>query len=434
MTLTLDTLPGSATDGLTDFRPGFIGLRCGNCNADTPIAPKFVCAQCFGPLRARYDYASVREHMTHASVAARPRTLWRYAELLPVDRVPTDGLSVGCSPLVAAPRLAKHLGLRHLWIKDDSRNPTLSFKDRVVAIAAARARDFSFHTVACASTGNLAAAVAAAAARLGLRAVVLVPADLEVAKVMQAVALGAHVIRVDAPYDAVNRLSLELTDELDGWAVLNVNLRPFYAEGSKTIAFEIAEQLGWRAPDVVVAPLASGSMYTKIAQGVDELAQVGLIERRATRFVGGQGAGCGPIAAAFAAGTDEITPVAVPAGIVRSLAIGSPADGRPALALARSTGGSIEGVEDADVIAAVRLLAATEGILTETAGGVTLAALQQAIRRGTVASDDEVVVVISGNGLKTLDVLAELPRQVIAPTFDAFETYWATLEGPGGHS
>ncbi len=434
MNLTLDTVPGSPTDGIADFTPGFIGLRCGHCGADAPTGPNFVCTRCFGPLRAAYDYASVQQQLTRAAVAARPRTMWRYAELLPVDRVPTDGLPVGYSPLVAAPRLAERLGLRQVWIKDDSRNPTLSFKDRVVAIAAARARDFGFHTLACASTGNLAAAVAAAAASLGLRAVVLVPADLEPAKVAQAVALGARVIRVDGPYDAVNRLSLELTDELDGWAVLNVNLRPFYAEGSKTIAFEIAEQLGWRGPDVVVAPLASGSMYTKIAQGFDELAKVGLIERRTTRYVGGQAAGCGPIAAAFAAGTDEVTPVREPTTIVRSLAIGSPADGGPALALARASGGSIEGVEDAEVIAAVRLLAATEGILTETAGGVTLAALQQAIRRGVVEGDDEVVVVISGNGLKTLDVLAELPSEVIAPTFDAFEAHWATLERPDGET
>jgi threonine synthase len=434
MNLTLDTVPGSPADGIADFTPGFTGLRCGHCGADAPTGPNFVCRRCFGPLRAAYDYASVAHNLTRASVAARPRTLWRYAELLPVDRVPTDGLPVGCSPLVAAPRLAERLGLRQVWIKDDSRNPTLSFKDRVVAIAAARARDFGFTTLACASTGNLAAAVAAAAASLGLRAVVLVPADLEPAKVAQAVALGAHVIRVDAPYDAVNRLSLELTDELDGWAVLNVNLRPFYAEGSKSIAFEIAEQLGWRAPDVVVAPLASGSMYTKIAQGFDELAQVGLIERQAKRYVGGQAAGCGPIAAAFAAGGDQVLPVAEPNTIVRSLAIGSPADGGPALALARTTGGSIEGVEDADAVAAVRLLAAAEGILTETAGGVTLAALQQAIRRGVVEFDDEVVVVISGNGLKTLDVLAELPSEVIVPTFDAFEAYWATLEGTDGET
>lgn len=433
MNPTLDLARADApTSATTAFTPGFTGLRCGGCGAEAATGPSFVCPRCFGPLRATYDYASVARTLTRGAIAGRPRTLWRYAELLPIDRIPADGLPVGCSPLVPAPRLAGRLGLGQLWIKDDSRNPTLSFKDRVVAIAATRARDFGFHTLACASTGNLAGAVAGAAASLGLRAVVLVPADLEPAKVAQAVALGAHVIRVDAPYDAVNRLSLELTDELEGWAVVNVNLRPFYAEGSKTIGFEIAEQLGWRAPDVVVAPLASGSMYTRIAQGLDELAQVGLIERAATRYVGGQAAGCGPIAAAFAAGGDDIVPVAEPATIVRSLAIGSPADGGPALELARSTGGSIEGVDDAEVIAAVRLLAETEGILTETAGGVTLAALQRAIGRGTVGAGDEVVVVISGNGLKTLEVLAELPDGVIAPTFDAFEVRWAELQDSGG--
>ncbi|HEX7172311.1 MAG TPA: threonine synthase [Candidatus Limnocylindria bacterium] len=433
MTLSIPpAAPESTSADRGAFVPGFSGLSCRACGAEAKTGPSFVCSRCFGPLRATYDFATVAQHLTHETVARRPRTLWRYAELLPVERVPDDGLPVGCSPLVPAPRLAARLGLRQVWIKDDSRNPTLSFKDRVVAIAAARAREFGFHTLACASTGNLAASVAATAASMGLRAVVLVPADLEPAKVAQAVALGAHVIRVDAPYDAVNRLSLELTDELEGWAVLNVNLRPFYAEGSKTIAFEIAEQLGWRAPAVVVAPLASGSMYTKIAQGFEELSAVGLIERSATRYVGGQAGGCGPIAAAFAAGLDEITPVAEPVTIVRSLAIGSPADGVPALALARSSGGSVEGVSDAGVVAAVRLLAASEGILTETAGGVTLAALQRAIDHGVVGTDDEAVVVISGNGLKTLDVLAELPDQIIAPTFDAFEARWAALQGAGG--
>jgi threonine synthase len=421
-TPTFETPPARGAFG---FTPGFTGLRCGQCGTDAPTGPRFACARCFGPLRATYDYPSVRANLTRASVAERPPSLWRYAELLPIERVPTDGLSPGWSPLTPAPRLAQRLGLERLWIKDDSRNPTLSFKDRVVAVAAQRARDFGFHTLACASTGNLAGAVAGAAASLGLRAVVLVPADLEPAKVAQAVALGAHVIRVDGPYDTVNRLSLELADELDGWAVLNVSLRPFYAEGSKTIAFEIAEQLGWRAPDVVVAPLASGSMYTKIAQGFDELGEVDLIERRPTRYVGGQAAGCGPIAAAFADGTDEVVPVFEPETIVRSLAIGSPADGGPALTLARSTGGCIEGVTDADVVAAVRLLAETQGILTETAGGVTLAALQYAIRRGAVGPRDEVVVVISGNGLKTLDVLAELPTGVIGSSFEDFEAAWA---------
>ena len=258
---------------------------------------------------------------------------------------------------------------------------------------------------------------------------VFVPADLEPAKIAQAVALGATVVRVDGPYDDVNRLCLELTGELDGWAVVNVNLRPFYAEGSKTLAFEIAQQLGWRTPDVVVAPIASGSLYTKIARGFEELVEVGLIEPHPVRFIGGQAAGCGPVAAAFAAGTAQIEPVATPDTIVRSLAIGSPADGVPSLELARTSGGSIEGISDDDVIAAVRDLAETEGILTETAGGVTLGALRQAVEGGVIGSGDEVVLVISGNGLKTLDVLERHLDEPIAPTLPAFEQWWT---GRGG--
>jgi threonine synthase len=417
----------AASNAFAGFVPGFDGLRCRHCGADAPTGPHFVCSRCFGPLGATYDYERVAAALTRETIAGRPTSIWRYAELLPVDRPGDRGLAVGCSPLVPAPRLAERLGLRSVWVKDDSRNPTLSFKDRVVAVAALRALDFGFHTLACASTGNLAASVAATAAALGLRAVVLVPADLEPAKIGQAAALGATVVRVDGAYDEVNRLCLELTDELDGWAVVNVNLRPFYAEGSKTIAFEIAEQLGWRAPDAVVAPIASGSMYTKIARGFDELVEVGLIERRATRFIGGQAAGCGPVAAAFSAGADVIEPVARPDTIVKSLAIGTPADGVASLELARGSGGSIEGVDDEAVVAAVRLLAETEGILTETAGGVTLAALQRAAERGVIGPDEEVVLVISGNGLKTLDVLAGAPPDVgadpIAPNFDAFEAW-----------
>ncbi|MGH2417898.1 MAG: threonine synthase [Candidatus Limnocylindria bacterium] len=408
---------------------GFAGLQCGHCGADAPIGPNFVCAACFGPLRAAYDYEFVTARLSHDVIAARPTSIWRYAELLPIETIPTDGLSVGYSPLIPAPRLARRLGIGRLWVKDDSRNPTLSFKDRVVAVAAARARDFGFHTLACASTGNLAASVAGTAAALGLRAVVFVPADLEPAKVAQAVALGASVVRVDGPYDAVNRLCLELTDELDGWGVVNVNLRPFYTEGSKTIAFEIAEQLGWHAPDVVVAPIASGSLYTKIARGFEELVTVGLTEASDVRFIGGQAAGCGPVAAAFAAGTSVIEPVGAPNTIVRSLAIGSPADGIPSLELARGSGGSIEAISDPDVVRAVRDLAETEGILTETAGGVTVAAARQAVERGVIAADDEVALVISGNGLKTLEVLEGDIGEPIEPSYAAFEAWWAARGG-----
>ena len=419
----------TTAEPITDSGTGFAGLRCGHCGADAPVGPNFICSRCFGPLRAVYDYERVAARLTREVIAARPRSVWRYVELLPVDAAPHDGLAVGFSPLIPAPRLARRLGLKRLWVKDDSRNPTLSFKDRVVAVAATRARDFGFHTLACASTGNLAASVAATAASLGLRAIVFVPADLEPAKVAQAAALGATVVRVDGPYDAVNRLCLELTDELDGWAVVNVNLRPFYSEGSKTIAFEIAEQLGWRAPDAVVAPIASGSMYTKIARGFEELVAVGLIEPHATRFVGGQAAGCGPVAAAYAAGATEVEPVGTPRTIVRSLAIGSPADGVPSLDLARASGGSIEGVSDEDVVAAVRDLAETEGVLTETAGGVTVGALRQAIERGVIGPDEEVVLVISGNGLKTLDAFDITFDVPIAPSLSAFEAWWESRGG-----
>ena len=414
-----------------DFRPGFTGLRCRSCGTPQETAALFVCPRCFGPLEPTYDLVGLRQRLTREAIEARPSGVWRLAELLPVERIPAAPARVGDSPLVAVPRLAAALGLERLWVKDDSRNPTLSFKDRPVAIATARAIEFGFHTLACASTGNLAPAVAAAAAANGLRAVVFVPADLEPAKIAQARALGATVVRVDGPYDAVNRLCLELTDELEGWAVVNVNVRPYYAEGSKTIAFEIARQLGWRSPDVVVAPLASGSLYTKLAQAFDELTEVGLVERSDVRFVGGQGSGCAPIANAFAAGTDVVQPVERPTGIVRSLAIGSPADGPYAVRLAQASGGAILGVSDAEVVDSIRLLASTEGILTETAGGVTLAALRRAVQDGRVRTADEVVLVITGNGLKTLDALEDgspLPEP-IAPTYEAFETWW---EGAAG--
>ena len=419
----------SAPTTTSSFVPGFAGLRCAACGAEAPPGPRFVCDRCFGPLEATYDYASPfrvaqprddRRAATDALALRRAAAGRRGASRLPGRRLLAT--RPGASPCRAA-------GSAPVWIKDDSRNPTLSFKDRNVAIAAARARQFGFDTLACASTGNLAASVAATAAVNGLRAVVLVPADLEPAKIAQAEALGARVARIDGPYDVVNRLCLELTDEFEGWAVVNVNLRPYYSEGSKSVAFEVAEQLGWRAPDAIVAPIASGSLYTKLRRGFDELAAVGLIEASETRHIGGQPAGCAPVATAFDSGSDTIQPVARPDTIVRSLAIGSPADGQRSLALARTSGGSIEGVEDADTIAAIRLLAETEGILTETAGGVTVAALQQAVARGVVGPDDDVVAVITGNGLKTLDAIVSGPAgDVIEPSLDAFAA-WATKEG-----
>jgi threonine synthase len=420
--------PAAFSSGVVDPRePGFLGLRCRACGEPAGEGPLFVCSRCFGPLEATYDLPGLRARLRRETVDARPPDVWRLAELLPLSAPPVDGLRVPVSPLVEAPRLASRLGLERLWIKDDSRNPTLSFKDRVVAVAAARAAEWGFHTLACASTGNLSAAVAAAAAARGLRAVVFVPADLEPAKVAQARALGATLVRVEGPYDEVNRLCLELTDELEGWAFLNVNLRPYYAEGSKTIAFEIAQQLGWRTPDVVVAPLASGSLYTKLARGFRELAAVELVEAAPLRYVGGQPAGCGPIASAFGDGADLVHPVERPDTVVRSLAIGSPADGAYALRLARESAGAILAVPDEATLAAIRLLAETEGILAETAGGVTLAALQAAVAEGTVQAEDEVVVAITGNGLKTLDVFESeaegLPAPIV-PTLEAFEAWW----------
>ena len=418
---------GSSPPRPDDFQPGFTGLRCRACGEPAAEGPVFVCHRCFGPLEAGYDLPALGARLSRDRIDARESDLWRFAELLPLSSRPAGGLRVPVSPLVEAPRLAARLGLERLWVKDDSRNPTLSFKDRVVAVAAARAVEWGFHTLACASTGNLSASVAAAAAAWGLRAVVFVPADLEIPKVAQASALGATLVRVEGPYDEVNRLCLELTDELEGWAFLNVNLRPYYAEGSKTIAFEIAQQLGWRAPDVIVAPLASGSLYTKLARGFRELTGVGLLDEAHIRFLGGQPAGCAPIASAYGYGTDIVYPVERPETIVRSLAIGSPADGTYAVRLARESDGAILAVSDQATVGAIRLLAETEGILTETAGGVTLAALRRAIADGEVRPDEEVVLVITGNGIKTLDALADrratLPEP-IAPTLTAFETWW----------
>jgi threonine synthase len=406
------------------------GLRCRACGRPEEVGPSFVCPACFGPLEIVYAYDVARATLTRESIASRAPGIWRYLELLPVEHAPERGLAVGSTALVRADRLARDLELPAgavLHLKDDTRNPTLSFKDRVVAVATARAVEFGFDTLACASTGNLAGATAAAAAAAGLRAFVFVPSDLEPAKVEHALSYGATVVRVDGTYDDINRLSLEIADE-EGWAFVNVNLRPFYAEGSKSIAFEIAEQLGWRLPDVLVGPIASGSMFTKIAKGFDELAEIGLVERTEVRFVGAQPDGCAPVATAFAEGVDEIRPVRAPDTIVRSLAIGSPADGGYALELARRTGGSIEGIPDAATAAAIRRTAANEGIFVETAGGVTVAAVEAARARGVIRPGDEVVAILSGNGVKTPDARRHAADEddirlapPIAATYAAFE-------------
>jgi threonine synthase len=415
------------------------GLACRNCGRLEPVGPSYVWPGCFGPLDVEYDLDVVRSTISRAAIEARPPGIWRYLELLPVDEPPARGLRVGSTPLLCADRLGPALGVERLWVKDDTRNPSLSFKDRAVAIAAARAPSLGIDTLACASTGNLAGATAAAAAAIGLPAYVFIPSDLEPAKVDHALAYGATVVPIDGTYDDVNRLCLQVADET-GWGFVNVNLRSFYAEGSKTLAFEIAEALGWRTPDVIVAPIASGAMFTKLARGFAQLAAVGLIEGRPIRFVGAQAAGCAPVATAWATGTAEVEPVRSPDTIVRSLAIGNPADGRYAVELANATGGSIEAISDETTALAIRRLAALEGVFAETAGGVTVAAVEAARRRGVIGDGDEVVALVTGNGLKTPDArrlgLEEEPGRarpgepglapVIRPSLAAFEAW---LEG-----
>ncbi len=439
--MTTEIAPAPATEPAVraaGSMPGtrVLGLACRNCHEPQPLGPSYVCPRCFGPLEVRYDMDLVRATVSRDAIERRPAGLWRYLELLPVDAPPARGLAVGSTPLIDAERLGAALGIDRLWLKDDTRNPTLSFKDRAVAVAAARAVTFGIDTLACASTGNLAGATAAAAAALGLPAFVFIPADLEPAKVEHALAYGATVVPIEGTYDDVNRLCLEIADET-GWGFVNINLRPFYAEGSKTLAFEIAESLGWRSPDVIVAPIASGAMFTKLARGFAELAETGLIRRRPIRFVGGQANGCGPVANAWNDGGD-VRPVRDPDTFVRSLAIGNPADGQSSVELARSSGGSVEGVDDADTAAAIRRTATLEGVFVETAGGVTVAAAEAARRRGVIRDGDEVVALLTGNGVKTPEARTlGLHRQppapgrpglapTIRPSLGAFEAW---LEG-----
>jgi threonine synthase len=394
-------------------------LRCRECGRTYDVSPRYSCEWCFGPLEVAYDLDAVAATVTRDTIASGPPTIWRYADLLPVE--PGDGgLPVGWTPLVRADRLAEALGLGEVWIKDDTRNPTNSFKDRVVAVALAKALEFGLKTIACASTGNLANAVAGAAARAGLPSYVFIPADLEPGKVLTTAVYGANVVAVDGTYDDVNRLCAELAAE-HPWAFVNVNVRPFYAEGSKTLAFETAEQLGWQAPDHVVVPVASGSLVTKIHQGFETLVRVGLLDQAAVRVSGAQAAGCSPVATAFAEESDTIRPVK-PATIAKSLAIGDPADGYYALDTVRRTGGAFAAVDDDEVIAGIRLLARTEGIFGETAAGVTVASLRRLAAEGVVRPDERVVVYVTGHGLKTLDAVAAHvgATATIAPTLDAF--------------
>jgi threonine synthase len=396
-------------------------LKCKECSTRYPLDARYVCERCFGPLEIAYRPPSSDGAALKRRIQAGPHTLWRYADFLPLEGPARSALPTGWTPLVRANRLAERLGLREVWIKNETANPTHSFKDRVVSIALARALELGFDTVACASTGNLAGAVAAHAAASGLPAYVFIPADLEAEKILSAGAYGARIVGVRGTYDDVNRLCTEISGERDGWAFVNVNMRPYYAEGSKTLAFETAEQLGWELPDRVVAPVASGSLFTKVARGFQEWIDADLLAGDLPAMHGAQAAGCSPVAQAFAAGTDVCRPVK-PNTIAKSLAIGNPADGPYAIDLARRTGGSIESVSDDEIRAGIRLLAETTGIFTETAGGVTTAVLAKLAESGAIDPDERVVAYITGDGLKTLDAVRDSVEVAqIEPRFEAFE-------------
>jgi threonine synthase len=404
-------------------------LQCKECRETYPLDARYVCERCFGPLEVAYDFGGLDPAETRRRIQAGPQSLWRYADFLPFLGQPRAGLPVGLTPLQKAPRLAERLGVREVWVKNDTANPTHSFKDRVVAVALAKARELGYEVVACASTGNLANAVAAHAAAAGLESYVFIPADLEEQKVLATGVYGTHVVAVRGTYDDVNRLCTELSGERE-WAFVNVNVRPYYAEGSKTIAYEIAEQLGFELPDRVVAPIASGSLFTKIARGFEEWVEVGLIEGELPVFSGAQAAGCSPVAQAFEAGHDVCRPVR-PDTIAKSLAIGNPADGPYALDLARRSGGGIDSVTDDEIRAGIRLLAETTGIFTETAGGVTTAVLGKLAERGDLDADERVVVAITGDGLKTLDaVRGTVEAREIEPSAADFER-WVAEEPVG---
>jgi threonine synthase len=397
-------------------------LTCKECKATYPLEAKYVCERCFGPLEVAYaPHGEVDAEELRRRIQAGPHSLWRYRDFLPLTQAPPrDTLPAGWTPLLRADRLAEKLGLREVWIKNDAANPTHSFKDRVVAVALARAKELGYQTIACASTGNLANAVAAHAAAAGLDSYVLIPSNLEEQKILATGVYGTHVVAVRGNYDDVNRLCTEIAGEHE-WAFVNINMRPYYSEGSKTIAYEIAEQLGWAVPDRIVAPIASGSLFTKVAKGFEEWIELGLVSGTVPTMNGAQATGCSPVATAYAEGTDICRPVK-PDTIAKSLAIGNPADGPYAVELARRTGGSVDAVTDDEIRAGIKLLAETTGIFTETAGGVTTAVLKKLAERGDIDPSERVVAVITGEGLKTLDVVRDtFETYQIDATYEAFE-------------
>jgi len=405
-------------------------LRCRECGKTFGNQPKSICEECFSPLEVTYDYDAIKKQVSRELFASRAPNIWRYRELLPLPAGYQPSLPVGFTPLVSAPRLGDKIGSRRLCIKNDAVClPTLSFKDRVVAVALANARAFGFDTVACSSTGNLANSVAAQAARDGFKAWIFIPSDLEPAKILGTQVFGAELVRINGSYDHVNRLCSQIADE-HRWGFVNVNLRPYYAEGSKTVGYEIAEQLGWRLPDNVVVPMAGGSLITKIKKAFDELVQLGLVDPKPVRFFGAQASGCSPISTAVKQYSTEIEPQR-PKTIARSLAIGNPADGHYAIKAITKSGGWSEDVSDQEVVSGIQLLAETEGIFTETAGGVTVSSTRKLIQQDRILPDETTVLCITGNGLKTTDVLADKYQveRPIAPKLAEFETYLAAKLG-----
>ena len=412
------------------------GLKCRECGRGYPSSPSHVCEFCFGPLEVDYDYEVIRARISRARIEAGPKSIWRYADLLPLDLVdglPPIGAAVGFTPLVRARNLADEWGVRELYVKNDSvSHPTCSFKDRVVAMAIGKAREFGFDTVACASTGNLANSVAAHAAEARLASYIFIPADLEPGKVIATLIYAPTVVEVQGTYDEVNRLCAEVGDRYH-WAFVNINLRPYYAEGSKTYGYEIAEQLGWRAPAHVVVPCAGGSLLTKIAKAMEELQMLGLIPASRTRMYAAQAAGCGPIVTMIQKDTDVLEPVR-PQTICKSLAIGNPADGYYAYRAVKDSGGYGEHATDEEIIEGMRLLARTEGIFAETAGGVTVAATRKLIEAGRIPRDEPIVMCVTGNGLKTPDALHDRLHSnvTIRPSLTAFDRALADLKSRTG--
>jgi threonine synthase len=397
-------------------------LKCKECGREYPLKDYHVCEYCFGPLEVYYDYAKIAKKLSRKNIEKRPYNMWRYMELLPIEKEPTVGLQVGFTPLIRARRLADELGVKELYIKNDSVNyPTLSFKDRVVAVAITRAKELNYKTVACASTGNLANSVAANAAAANMESYIFIPYDLEPAKILGTSIYGTNVIGIKGSYDKVNRLCSEIAGKYK-WAFVNINIRPYYSEGSKTFAFEIAEQLGWKAPDNIVVPMAGGSLITKIWKAFNELKTLGLIGDKLPKVYGAQATGCSPITTAFKEGKDLFKPV-IPNTIAKSLAIGNPADGFYAIKTMRESGGCGEDVSDEEIVSAIKLLAKTEGIFTETAGGVTLGVLKKLIEQKKIPENESIVLSITGNGLKTTDAVMNSVNSpiIIEPKLQDFD-------------